>query len=197
MSLLNRIQIFTKIRELKRLLSLAYFRLGGVSIGKSSALAFSVKFGRPSNTSIGDFTKIGGRSVLCCLSSSARITIGSNCLLTYAVQIYSMGEVVVEDHVMIAGNVFIADSTHSHVAGDVPYSMQGFTDPLPVTIHEGAWVGQNSVIMPGCSVGRCSIVGANSVVTASVPDYSVAIGSPAKIVKVYSTTARKWIKCKH
>jgi acetyltransferase-like isoleucine patch superfamily enzyme len=142
---------------------------------------------------IGNRATIGRNCKLICLTNSARIVIGNKCLLTNSVYLYSAKEIIIVDFVMLAGGVFIADTTHQKLSGDMPYGLQSFTEPKPVKVHWGAWVGQNVVIMPGCSIGCCSIVGANSVVTKSIPAHSIAIGSPAKVIKTWSTDKMQWI----
>ena len=54
----------------------------------------------------------------------------------------------------------------------------------PVLIREYAWVGAGASILPGVYIGRHAIVGAGSVVTKDVPDYAVAVGNPAKVIKM-------------
>lgn len=54
----------------------------------------------------------------------------------------------------------------------------------PVLIREYAWVGAGATILPGVCIGRHAIVGAGSVVTKDVPDYAVAVGNPAKVIKM-------------
>jgi acetyltransferase-like isoleucine patch superfamily enzyme len=194
MNLLITLRRLFKPQDLLRVLAISYYRLAGVSIGSGSAVSLLVSLRRPYNISIGDSTVIGKNCMLHCLAPDASIVIGSGSLLTQSVQIYSVGQVIIEDHVMLAGNVFVADATHCYATGDIPYSRQGFTKSSPVVIREGSWIGQNSIIMPGCSVGRCSIVGANSVVNTSIPDYSIAVGSPAKVIKTYSSALKQWVR---
>ena len=63
----------------------------------------------------------------------------------------------------------------------------------PVIIGEGSWIGENVCII-GASVGKHCVIGANAVVTKDIPDYCVAVGTPAKIIKKYDTKIKKWIK---
>jgi acetyltransferase-like isoleucine patch superfamily enzyme len=56
----------------------------------------------------------------------------------------------------------------------------------PVVIGDGSWIGAGSVILPGARIGKHVAIGANSVVNGEIPDFSVAVGSPAKVVKQYS-----------
>ena len=55
----------------------------------------------------------------------------------------------------------------------------------PVVINDGAHIGIGAIIMPGVSIGKGAVIGAGSVVTRDIPDYSVAVGSPAKVIKSF------------
>ena len=62
-----------------------------------------------------------------------------------------------------------------------------------VEIGDGSWLGENVCIL-GASIGRNCIIGSNSVVTKDIPDYCIAIGSPAKIIKRYNLKTKEWQK---
>ena len=64
----------------------------------------------------------------------------------------------------------------------------------PVRIGKGCTIYNNAVILPGVTIGDHVVIGANSVVTRNVPDYCVAVGSPARIIKQYDFEQKKWIK---
>lgn len=121
-----------------------------------------------------------------------RLVIGDRVTATASLQVVAFSEVVIEDDVMFAANVFVADGTHASVTGDVPYKYQGITLPEPIRIGRGAWIGQNAVILPGVTVGELAIVAANSVVNRDVPPRSVAAGSPARVIKRYDIVAQEW-----
>jgi acetyltransferase-like isoleucine patch superfamily enzyme len=63
----------------------------------------------------------------------------------------------------------------------------------PIVIKRGCWIGQNVVVMPGVTIGELSIIGANSVVTRDVPARSIAVGSPATVIKTWDATGRRWV----
>ena len=86
------------------------------------------------------------------------------------------GGITLEDKVMIAANVQLISNNHD------PYDRDVLTCK-PIRIKYGAWVGAGSTILPGVTVGKYAIVGANSVVSKDIPDYAVAVGSPAKVIK--------------
>jgi acetyltransferase-like isoleucine patch superfamily enzyme len=79
--------------------------------------------------------------------------------------------------------VYVAD--HSHAFADTTRAVldQGIDRVAPVEIGDGAWLGENVVVGPGVRIGRGAVVGANSVVLDDVPDHSVAVGAPARVVR--------------
>jgi len=121
-----------------------------------------------------------------------RIVIGDRVTATASLQVAAFKEVVIEDDVMFAANVFVADGTHASLSGDVPYKYQGITTPEPIRIGRGAWIGQNAVILPGVTIGELAIVAANSVVNRDVPPRTIVAGSPARAIKRYDIVAQEW-----
>ncbi|MFW2124843.1 acetyltransferase, partial [Acinetobacter ursingii] len=63
-----------------------------------------------------------------------------------------------------------------------------------VKIQNNVWLGEFVSVLPGVTIGEGTIVGANSVVTKSLPPYVIAVGSPAKPIKFYNFDTRKWEK---
>ncbi len=120
------------------------------------------------------------------------LRIGDRVTATGGLHVQAFSEIIIEDDVMFARNVFIADGTHAHTVGDVPYKYQGITEVAPIRIGRGAWIGNNVVIMPGVHIGAQAIVGANSVVTSDVPDASIAVGAPARVVQQWDPVSRSW-----
>jgi len=120
------------------------------------------------------------------------IVIGNRVTSTGLLTIAAMQEVTIEDDVMLALNVLIADGMHGFENADTPYKYQKMWKISPIVIKRGCWIGQNVVIMPGVTVGKLSIIGANSVVTKSIPDRCIAIGAPARVVKQWDEAAQRW-----
>lgn len=114
------------------------------------------------------------------------LIIGDGTYIGRFVQINAWRKVIIEDHVLIADRVFISDSEHRHENVNIPILLQGDYFKGEVYLKQGCWIGIGAVIMPGVTIGRNSIVGANSVVTKDVPDYTVVVGSPAKVIKLLS-----------
>jgi acetyltransferase-like isoleucine patch superfamily enzyme len=90
--------------------------------------------------------------------------------------------IVIEDDVLLGPNVSIYSSTHNFEDITQPVKEQGY-NVSGVLLKKGCWVGVNSVILPGVTIGQNSVIGANSVVTKDVPDFSIAVGSPAKVIR--------------
>ena len=109
-----------------------------------------------------------------------RSGIGINC------EVY--GPVTIGKDVMMGPEVVIYTSGHKHDRTDIPMMMQGFTEPQPVSIGDDCWIGRRAIIMPGVKIGTGCIIGAGAVVTKDVPDYSIAGGVPAKVLKNRSKT---------
>ena len=101
-------------------------------------------------------------------------------------------QVVIGEHVLLAPNVYISDHAHAYENVDVPIMRQGMTGVAPVSIGRHTWLGQNVVVLPGVTIGQHCIIGANSVVNSSIPDYSVAVGAPARVVKQYNRNSGQW-----
>ena len=93
---------------------------------------------------------------------------------------------------LIASNVLISSENHgTDPESDIPYSGQPLLS-APVFIGEGCWIGERVMILPGVTIGKKCIIGAASVVTKDVPDYCIALGSPAKVVKKYNFETHEW-----
>lgn len=108
--------------------------------------------------------------------------------------IYATKKVIIEENVLTADKVYISDNLHGYEDINQPISKQPIVQNGDgVVIGKGSWLGENVCIM-GASVGRHCVIGANSVVTKDIPDYSIAVGVPAKIIKRYDHNRKQWRK---
>ena len=64
----------------------------------------------------------------------------------------------------------------------------------PVWIKDGVWIGANSTINPGVTIGRKSIIGAGSVVVSDIPDFCVAVGNPCRPIKIWSSETNSFVR---
>lgn len=110
------------------------------------------------------------------------IVIGNNVLLAKNVFIDYSGDVVIKDDVRITNGVIIETHYH-HYHSDYTRSRSEVV-PTSLVIEEGAVVGSRAIIMASCHyIGKYARIGAGAVVTHDVPDYAVAVGVPAKVVR--------------
>lgn len=106
--------------------------------------------------------------------------------------------VIIENDVLTGPHVFIADYNHEYRNVDLPIWKSGefAAENSEVVIGEGSWLGTNVVVVGNVHIGRHCVIGANSVVTKDIPDYSVAAGIPAKVIKRYDFEREEWVKMK-
>jgi len=120
------------------------------------------------------------------------IRIGNRVTATGGLQLAAHDSITIEDDVLFATNVNITDGFHGYATAAEPYKYQPIWRIAPIRIGRGCWIGQNVVICPGVSIGELSIVGANSVVTQSVPPRCIAVGAPARVVKRWDAERHQW-----
>jgi acetyltransferase-like isoleucine patch superfamily enzyme len=113
----------------------------------------------------------------------ARIRIGAGSFLNIGVMVASMELVEIGEHCMLANGCFVSDANHRFDDPGLPVPWQGFTSRGPTRLQDNVWCGVNVVIASGVTVGRRSVIGANSVVTGDIPPFSVAAGAPAKVLR--------------
>jgi acetyltransferase-like isoleucine patch superfamily enzyme len=113
----------------------------------------------------------------------AQIRIGEGCFLNIGVMVAAVELVEIGDHCMFANGCFVTDGNHRFDDPDKPVPWQGFSTKGPTRIGDNVWCGAHVVVTSGVTIGRRSIIGANSVVTRDVPPFSIAAGSPAKVLR--------------
>jgi maltose O-acetyltransferase len=97
--------------------------------------------------------------------------------------VFLQGSITIGDFVMIAPNVSIYTKTHRYGDINTPMVLSGESETKTVTIENDVWLGLNAVVLPGITVGKGSIIGANSVVTKNVEPYSIIGGVPAHLIR--------------
>lgn len=153
----------------------------------------NVKIECPENISIGDNCEFDEYTHLLATTGS-RLVIGNNVRFAngFAHVVASFDEIVIEDDCLFAAFVQIINGNHGYSDITRPVKEQPSYSSGPIRIGRGSWLGRNACIMGGVTLGRHVVVGANAVVTKSVPDYCVVAGSPAVIVKRYSPESGRW-----
>lgn len=127
------------------------------------------------------------------VKTNPKLVIGSNTSLQHAVHIYCANSVILEDGCLIASGCMITDNNHGINPEDDYYAHQPLNFRSTI-IKEGVWLGENVCVLAGSIIGKRSIVSSNSVVNGKIPDYCIAAGNPAKVVKQYNFETKKWEK---
>ena len=116
-----------------------------------------------------------------CISDTV-VSIGDRCLIGRGSGIVGHLSIEIGDDVWTGHYVYITDQNHGYDDPDQPISRQVQSE-RPVSIGSGSWIGHGSVILPGATIGRNVVIGANSVVTGAIPDHSIAVGAPARVIR--------------
>jgi acetyltransferase-like isoleucine patch superfamily enzyme len=121
------------------------------------------------------------------------LTIGEGCKIGSNNHIYATHSIIFESEVLTAGGVYISDNVHGYEDPAVAILKQPVQQLAKVRIGRGAWLGQNVCVI-GASIGRGSVIGSNSVVLQDIPDYCVAVGAPARIVRRLDPVSGAWTR---
>ena len=115
----------------------------------------------------------------------SNISIGKNVVVRPTTMMFAdeFAQIIIEDNVMMGAGVHFYVNNHKFDRHDIPLINQGYYPSEDIVLKQGAWIGANSILLPGVTIGRNSVIGAGSVVTKSIPDYCIAVGSPAKVIK--------------
>jgi len=153
----------------------------GSSFGRDVYIDPSVKIRIHKNAKLymGDNVKILNDSWLIA-NDGDNLTIGNDTFISQNVVI--SGSVSIGNNSLIAGYVSIIDANHNYSDINNNINLQG-GNKSDIKIGNDVWIGTHSVILQGIQIGDHSVVGANSTVTHDIDDYSVAAGSPAKVIK--------------
>lgn len=148
-------------------------RPDAVSIGHAASVYLGTMFdvGRNGRVALGDYSLINGARIIC------------------------DADIVIEDYVLISWNVVLMDSYRADLASETrrqsvrlvpsssPRRLEGGGPARPIRIGRAAWIGFDSCVLPGVTVGEGAVVGARSVVTSDVEPFSIVAGNPARLVR--------------
>jgi len=187
------VRIFIKI---KTLCNTFYYRSKFKKFGTNSYILKPLVLSGPENIIIEKNVLITHQVWL-----SATPLPGGNCLLQIGEgtnlghynHITASKEIIIEENVLTADRVYISDHLHGYEDITTPILKQPLIQKNNVRIGSGSWIGENACII-GVSIGKNCVIGANAVVTKDIPDYSVAVGIPAIIIKRYCINSQIWKK---
>jgi acetyltransferase-like isoleucine patch superfamily enzyme len=175
------------------------------SCGKGSIFGKGIILRTPANISLGDNVAIddhtlvdGGTSIDCrmCIGDKVVISkgcviqakagpldIGDECDIGALVILSSVGGIRLAPNVLIAGKCYIGGGRYHLESKKTPIMYQGLYSRGPISIGQGTWIGASATILDGVTIGKGCVIGAGALVTRNIPDYAIAVGSPARVVK--------------
>jgi acetyltransferase-like isoleucine patch superfamily enzyme len=151
---------------------------------------FGLRFSTGRCLRIDAFGKAGNKQPL--------IRFGRDVRVNDYVHIGAVNSVEIGDRVLIASKVFISDHSHGSYGRDdvhsspliAPYDR--VLSSAPVVIEEDVWIGEFVSVLPGVRIGKGSIIGTLSTVSKDIPPYSIAVGSPARVIKRFNFESTEW-----
>lgn len=176
------------------LINSIYYKMRMAHFGSKSFILKPMSIDNPKGIFIGNRVLIQQYVWLAACSynkEKAELIISDGVRLGHFNHIYSTKKIIIEKAVLTADRVYIGDIKHSYSDVNQFIINQKIVNVGTVTIGEGTWIGENACII-GANIGKHCVIGANSVVTHDIPDYCVAVGSPAKVVKSYNFQKKCW-----
>ena len=189
--------------DLTQILYLIYCKLRGFFVFSNARLIrfpIDLRGKKYIKISKGFTTGVGCRLEAYPLHKNKTLFIGENFQMNDYVHITAMESVVIGNNVLLASKIYISDCSHGSYSGDVFDSHPDLIPKerkmhsKPVLIEDNVWLGEFVSVLPGVSIGKGTIVGANSVVSKSLPAYVIAVGAPARPVKKYNFETQRWEK---
>lgn len=166
---------------------------GKIEIGARCIVqGFCLIEGLGGEISIKNDTALGAYAQI--LAVGGKIEIGARCSVQSFCQLYGHGGLTIGNNVRIAAQTITIPSNHNFDRCDALIADQGTTD-LGITIGDDVWIGAGCKILDGVTIGSGCVIGAGSVVTKSIPPYSVAVGSPAKVIRKRGEVRKKSELC--
>jgi acetyltransferase-like isoleucine patch superfamily enzyme len=169
------------------------------SFGERSAICFPVAalFGEGA-ISIGEGCIIGPYASLSAgvspeqVLEGAVVRIGDRCVIGKGSGVVGHERIEIGDDVWTGHNVYITDANHGYIDPEQPVGRQ-FAAPRPVRIGSGSWLGHGALVLGGADIGEHVVVGAGAVVIGDLPDFCVAVGNPARVIRRY-LAGEGWVR---
>lgn len=174
-----------------------YYRYFFADIGHKSKLIAPMRLRNVHNIRIGENVIINRYAFLLTLQEDKsvvpRLTIGNGSVIGHMNHITCICEVEIGENVLTADRVYISDHSHGFLETTVPILKQPVVSKGKVGIGSGTWLGENVAVL-SCKIGKNCAIGANAVVLSDIPDYCVAVGAPARVIRRWNPISRNWEK---
>ena len=186
------------IKIIKNLITFLKVKANHLNSGGVNYIGLDVKFVNRGTITLGRSVIIRPSTRVYAGNSQSLVSFGNGTEIGEHSTISSNNSIVFGNDVLTGPHIFIADHNHAYENPLLSVSKQGVkcnpTDK--VVIGDGSWLGTNVVIVGNVHIGKHCVIGANSVVTKDIPDYSVAAGIPAKVIKKYDFEKEIWVRVK-
>lgn len=182
------------IRKSYNVIRYHWWKMKFASFGKKSILMKPLRIDGPENIIIGKYVGIhkyawlGAKNLT---GFTPKLIIHDRATVGDFSHIFATKKIEIGENVLLANYVYISDNVHGYDDIDKPIVLQPIIQKNEVSIGDDSWIGEHVSII-GCSIGRHCIIGANSVVTRDIPDYCIAVGTPAHIIKRYDFKTNQW-----
>jgi acetyltransferase-like isoleucine patch superfamily enzyme len=163
------------------------FRRRCASVGDNLYLELLPAISGHARITLGHDVIVSGALAIGCsrVCEEPELIIGNNVFLGHQVVLHPNKRIVIEDDVLVASNCFITDSNEHPIDMERRIRHQPCEpgEIKPVVIRRGAWLGKDCVILRGVEIGEGAIIGAGSVVSKSIPPFTIAVGNPATVTR--------------
>ncbi|WP_181161737.1 MULTISPECIES: DapH/DapD/GlmU-related protein [unclassified Bifidobacterium] len=175
-----------------------FIKRTGIQVGKNLDLRLP-QYVHCANTAV-----LGDNCRLYCWDSShgkkfdhePEIRICERVRVTRNLTLQCASRIIIEDDALLASDCVMIDYDHGKSPLTDSYVMNQLELTDGIRIGRGAWIGNNVIIVGGVEIGEKAIIGAGSVVTKSIPPYSIAVGNPARVIKRYDFDSGVWVSRK-
>lgn len=165
------------------------------AFGKGTMIVAPIAIEGAGNIYLGSNVLVAAKSCLAANpvagDGATRLEIGDGSSIGRFNHIYATRRIRLGRKVLTANGVYISDNLHGYSDPRVAVLDQPIVQTDDVEIGDGSWIGHNVCVI-GASIGRNSVIGANAVVTRSIPDFCVAVGAPAIIIRRYHEASQTW-----
>ena len=186
-----------------QLLSLIYCKIRTIFIFKNARIIrfpIDIRGRKFIKVSKGFTTGVGCRIEAYPENNQSTLFFGENFQMNDYVHITAIEKVQIGNNVLFASKIYISDCSHGSYSGNendsdpnsIPSDRKLYSKP--VIIEDNVWLGESVSVLPGVIIGKGTIVGANSVVSKSLPANVIAVGSPAIPIKEFNFTTSRWEK---
>ncbi len=183
-------------QKIQKAFFLIFYKSSFNKFGKNSTICYPFRINGAKFISISNKVHVNEGSWILALKINGQnpiINIGEGSYIGRFTHIVGVSNVEICANVLISDKVYISDNSHAYSDISIPIKEQVILAKAPVIIGENTWLGENVCVI-GASVGKHCVVGANSVVLSDIPDYSIAVGSPAKVIKRFNHVTSSWEK---